>query len=195
MFCFSFLRSQVPPIKQIMTSHQNASTLEEIERRQITSKNSIKNNGEVPSGSMTDVSSCVVYEPESPNTVLRRTLNIAPPPSKTDGPLQRMISQHSPAAMPSTFSPGFTETQVSIANSIPLFRTVSTERVASLSDNVVGYGKGRSGQERKHTSGSSVSPECLVTPQALLQTCYSSKVCTELFVVNFKLDMVQFCNN
>lgn len=145
----------------MMTSHQSASTLEEIERRHIGGYSSTNDNNEYrsePGGNAHHIFTC--GEPESPNTLLRRTLNIAPLPGKPDVHLQRKTSHQSP----SVTSSGFADAQSSVATvGIPLFRTEAAER-DSLMDSVAQ----KSAKDRVQTAHS-VSPDCLITPQALVQ--------------------------
>lgn len=154
-----------------MSSHQNASTLEEIERRQISANVFSSNDNRMSAAFSAPRHMPASGEPESPNTVLRRTLNIAPPIiAITDSQSHRKVA----APHSSTVLSSSAETAASF--SIPLFRTVSSEAEIDVGNELLGLGAAKSIKARVHNSRSSASPDCLITPQSLLETCFSTKV-------------------
>lgn len=164
----------------MMTSHQSASTLEEIERRHVTGFSNTSDGKAVndfkreSAGSSHHIFTC--GDPESPNTVLRRTLNIAPLPSKPDtGQLQRKSAHHSPSVT-GDFAGGH-PLQPSVASiGIPLFRTEAAERVTDVGGPLMDCVVQRSTKERASMARSQ-SPDCLITPQALVQGLAAKVMC------------------
>jgi len=146
---------------QEIVSHQKAPTLEEIERCQIRQTEAA---GDVVTATVQDrplfrqLSASSVghtHQPESPNTVLRRTLNIAPPAAADTG-------QH-PSPVGNTFQP------VS-ASALPVL-TVTGQFGAARNEN------------SEHLCAD-VSPVGLITPQALLQTHFTTKVSQSTFLTD-----------
>jgi len=154
-----------------IVGHQKASTLEEIERSQIR-----QTKGSDVVGTLQDKplfrqmsASAVSHghlsdQPESPNTVLRRTLNIAPRAPVDTGQQLSLVGGHG-----NTFQP---------VQAAALPDLTATTR--NLLDNSTAVMSGAAKTESSDRScadlASSLSPAGLITPQALLQTHFTTKV-------------------
>jgi len=151
-------------------SHRKASTLEEIERSQIRQTEGADITGTVPEKpvfrqmSASSVGhSHLSDQPESPNTVLRRTLNIAPPAPADTGQQVSPVGSHV-----NTFQP---------VKSTLLDLTSTPWKPFDNSASVLsGAAKIESSDQLCADAASSLSPAGLITPQALLQTHFTAKV-------------------
>jgi len=100
---------------------------------------------------------------ESPNTVLRRTLNIAPPPPADTGQQPSLVGSHL-----NTFQPVVAAQPDSAA---------STRKSSDNSTTVLSSAANVESSDRLYADvASSLSSTGLITPQALLQTHFSTKV-------------------
>ena len=100
-------------------------------------------------------------QPESPNTVLRRTLNIAPPTPADTGQQLSLVGGHSNTFQPvqSAAMPDLTATSRNPLDSSTAVVSGAAKLESSCGD-----------------LASSLVPAGLITPQALLQTHFTAKV-------------------
>jgi len=168
-YCCDCVRPAATGIQEI-AGHQKASTLEEIERSQIRQSEGADVGAlqdkplfrQMSSSSVTR--SLLNDQPESPNTVLRRTLNIAPPvPPDTS---QRLCPDESHV---NTFQP--------VKDPVPDLTASALKPLDSSTVVLGGAAKVGSSDYLHADMASSLSPAGLITPQALLQTQLTTKVC------------------
>jgi len=168
--CCACIRPAAAGIQEI-AGHQKASTLEEIERSQIRQTKGADAVGTLQEKPLfRQMSASAVShghlsdQPESPNTVLRRTLNIAPPAPADTGQQQSLAGVHS-----NTFQPVQ-------AAALPDL-TATTRNLLDNSTAVMSVAaKTESSDHLCADLASSLSPAGLITPQALLQTHFTTKV-------------------
>jgi len=167
--CCGCVRPAAAEIQNI-ASHQKASTLEEIERSQIRQSEGadvMRTLQDKPLFRQMSASSVIHSQlsdqPESPNTVLRRTLNIAPPAPTDTGQQLSPVGSHV-----NTFQP---------VKAAAADLTSTTEKPSDYSTGVVsGAAKIESSDRLCADVAGSLSPAGLITPQALLQTQFTTKV-------------------
>jgi len=152
---------------QEIAGHQKASTLEEIERSQIRPNDAA--DGDKPLFSMMSASSVArsleSHQPESPNTVLRRTLNIAPPAPADTGQQVSPVDTHANTFQPVKASwPDLTSSLRRPAD----IGTAGGSDVMKV-DGVIDHLHG--------DTASCLPPAGLITPESLLQTHLTTKVC------------------
>jgi len=152
---------------QEIAGHQKASTLEEIERSQIRHSEAVVGPPADKPLFRQMSGSHVHVQPESPDTMLRRTLNIAAPAPTDTGQQPSPVGSHhlntfhtvKPAAPPDS--------------AIVTQKPSDTSMVAVLS----GTANTVDSSEISYADvASSLSPTNLITPQALLQTHFPAKV-------------------
>ena len=154
---------------QEIAGHQKASTLEEIERSQIRQTEAadvacnLQDKPLFRQMSASSVNRLLANQPESPNTVLRRTLNIAPPAPADTGQELSPVGSHV-----NTFQP--------VKSALPDLTATVQKQVDSSTAVLSGAAKIESSDRLCADVTSSLSQAGLITPQALLQTHFTAKV-------------------
>jgi len=145
--------------------------LEEIERSQIRQSEGVVNSlQEKPLFRQMSAShGHLPDQPESPNTILRRTLNIAPPVPADTGQQSSPVGNHV-----TTFQP------------VKAVQPDSATNTGKSLDNNTAVLSGAAKAESVDRLCDDVASCSLITPQALLQTHFTAKVC--FFAVSNQLE-------